>query len=77
MNCREMRETERTRYLAVNGTTLPDADDRWWAYEDLILNKFGRGLKFPGTTREFALDEAWASRDRYNRAQVGSNKRTR
>jgi hypothetical protein len=77
MNYRDIRETERTRYLAVNSPTLPDAEQRWWAYEDLILNKFGRGLKFPGTTRELALDEAWTSRDRYNRAQVGSNKRTR
>jgi hypothetical protein len=55
------RERERARYIQINAPTYgPDSvADRWAAYEQLILDKYGDGSG--------DLDAACKSRDRVHR----------
>ena len=50
------RETERKRYLEINGPNfgIENAEARWQAYEQLILQKYGGG----------DLESAWKMRDK-------------
>lgn len=75
---REIRLAERARYLEINSSTYPDAEERWKKYEKLIYDRYTtlvnsrRGLRY-----EQALDIAWIARDKRHSENVGQSKQTR
>lgn len=73
MTVQEQRDGERARYLKVNLATHPDARDRWYKYEDLILVKYGPARFYPRMSRAQRLDKAWEIRDKYHRAKSRPN----
>jgi hypothetical protein len=63
---------ERERYLAAN----PGCERRWAAYEQLILDKYGKSREqFHSHRHQAALDEAWIERDRAHQYRASKSKK--
>lgn len=80
---RDIRLTEKARYLEINSSIYPDVIERWRAYEQLVYYKYNRyNPNYPRYRKPYksfhwerALDVVWIARDKQhqNRANRTRN----